>query len=75
MDALAQDVHAIENYVCAQCDIHETDIAKLEASIQEYMERQDQDTKQIEIHEETIRALREENYMLDNLLSLKDLDI
>jgi hypothetical protein len=75
VDALAQDVYAIENYVCNHCEIHENKILQLEESINEYMERQDQDTKQIEIHEETIKALREENDMLDNLLNLKDLDI
>lgn len=75
VDALHAEVYALENYVCAQCDRHETDIVRLEESINQYMERQDQDTRQIETHEETIKALREENYMLDNLLNLKDLDI
>ncbi len=75
VDALHSEVYVVENYVCGQCEKHEDRILELEKSVNEYMERQDQDTRQIETHENTIKALRDEIYTLEQLLEIKDLDI
>lgn len=75
VDALHSEVHVLDNYVCAQCDTHETTICGHEETIQCFLERQDQDSRQIETHEETIKSLRDEIYMLEQLLAVKDLGI
>ncbi len=75
VDALHSEVYVVENYVCGQCEKHEDRILELEKSVNEYMERQDDNISIIERLEEIIKDKDDEIYTLEQLLAVKDLDI
>jgi predicted nucleic acid-binding Zn-ribbon protein len=67
MDCLSREVYALDNYVCAQCDIHETDIASLEQQLDDTKDLLHEAERQIESQQETIASIRQELFIAQEL--------
>ncbi len=68
MDDLSQEVWAIDNYVCAQCDKYETEIVSLEQQLDDTKDLLHECERQIDRQQETIDSLRQD-------ISIMELDI